>query len=671
MKNKVIFAILACFVFVGLFTICHALDSQVTPIIYATPDSSSTTEIGISFGLTPVGDGIMVGGVDTDGYMGVKQGGSDAFIAKIGPNGQRLWSTTFGSSAFDEIGIFGVNTDGNLIACVYTDGDLWGAQPNCRTPFIACVSPTGTVIWHQMLDPNQYQGVAVVSLQGDILVKMMKIDGTSGVIKCYTSTGSLKWSCNIPNVDDNLNNLSYVDVHGSHYRFLNKTYGHIYQDQTAPAVGYEYKGELYTFCIDRQTGDLVSEGHQFGCDKDRTDDPIAHLQGVPYVLTVSGDATYEWINLDSGQIVTSFTSNKGEYFVLAAKENLDSVSMVIKSEENTINEEYVDGSVDLYRFTTNGYSHVATLWNETKFSAFHGCMYRSDGSILLWLSDGGQNKLCCYTSDGVLVSRDNIIICPIDDITLTEYNNQLLFAGTGQEGKQQLISGYLTVVAAPTFSLAPGTYTGTQSVSISCATTGATIRYTTDGSEPTEASTQYTVPISVNTNTTVKARAFKSATIPSLRSDAVYTIRKTISGTLTLGNYTGSINGLTASILLRRTDGTPLQTSSAILNSTGAYSFLTEYEGSMEMLVTVPRWLKKKSSLSVTGNTTCNLSLTNGDADGGNSVNLFDYVVLDNAYGTVPGDPSWNFMADLDGGLSVNSFDYTIIDMHFGAAGDN
>ena len=91
----------------------------------------------------------------------------------------------------------------------------------------------------------------------------------------------------------------------------------------------------------------------------------------------------------------------------------------------------------------------------------------------------------------------------------------------------------------------------------------------------------------------------------------------------------------------------------------------------MEMLVTVPRWLKKKSTLNVTGNTTCNLSLVNGDADGGNSVNLFDYVVLDNAYGAVPGDPGWNYMADLDGGLSVNSFDYTIIDMHFGATGDN
>ncbi|HZP59133.1 MAG TPA: chitobiase/beta-hexosaminidase C-terminal domain-containing protein, partial [Opitutaceae bacterium] len=48
-------------------------------------------------------------------------------------------------------------------------------------------------------------------------------------------------------------------------------------------------------------------------------------------------------------------------------------------------------------------------------------------------------------------------------------------------------------VAAPSFSPAPGTYSSAQSVTISDATSGASIRYTTDGSTPSEtAGTLYT-----------------------------------------------------------------------------------------------------------------------------------------------------------------------------------
>ena len=89
------------------------------------------------------------------------------------------------------------------------------------------------------------------------------------------------------------------------------------------------------------------------------------------------------------------------------------------------------------------------------------------------------------------------------------------------------------------------------------------------------------------------------------------------------------------------------------------------------MLVSVQRWLKKKTAVNITGNSTYNITLQNGDADGNNQVNLFDYVVLDMAYGTRPGDPGWNPMADLDGGNTVDSYDYMVIDMNFGSQGDN
>ncbi|MFK7785915.1 MAG: CotH kinase family protein [Crocinitomicaceae bacterium] len=60
----------------------------------------------------------------------------------------------------------------------------------------------------------------------------------------------------------------------------------------------------------------------------------------------------------------------------------------------------------------------------------------------------------------------------------------------------------------PVFDLAPGFYTGGQTVNITCAEAGATIRYTLDGSTPDGGSTVYSGPISISNTTVVRAKAF-------------------------------------------------------------------------------------------------------------------------------------------------------------------
>lgn len=66
-------------------------------------------------------------------------------------------------------------------------------------------------------------------------------------------------------------------------------------------------------------------------------------------------------------------------------------------------------------------------------------------------------------------------------------------------------------VAAPVASVAGGTYDEAQSVELSCATTGATIYYTTNGMTPSATNgTAYTEAISVADNMVIRAVAVKS-----------------------------------------------------------------------------------------------------------------------------------------------------------------
>ena len=86
-------------------------------------------------------------------------------------------------------------------------------------------------------------------------------------------------------------------------------------------------------------------------------------------------------------------------------------------------------------------------------------------------------------------------------------------------------SGSSTPTAAtPTFSPVAGTYASAQTVTISDATAGAKIYYTTNGTTPTTASSVYSAPISVGSTETVSAIAVASGYSNSAVGSAAYTI---------------------------------------------------------------------------------------------------------------------------------------------------
>lgn len=86
-------------------------------------------------------------------------------------------------------------------------------------------------------------------------------------------------------------------------------------------------------------------------------------------------------------------------------------------------------------------------------------------------------------------------------------------------------------VVGPTFSPAPGTFAAAQTVTLSTATSGASIYYTTDGTTPDATKTLYSAPFSVSATATVKAIGIKSGLTNSAITSATYVIDQPPSGT--------------------------------------------------------------------------------------------------------------------------------------------
>lgn len=99
------------------------------------------------------------------------------------------------------------------------------------------------------------------------------------------------------------------------------------------------------------------------------------------------------------------------------------------------------------------------------------------------------------------------------------YNNTIQITPIEISGGQ-----VVETVATPTFSVAPGAVAENTEVTIACETEGATIFYTTDGTAPTVASTQYTAPIVIKEAVTLKAIAVKEGMNDSNVAEAIYTI---------------------------------------------------------------------------------------------------------------------------------------------------
>ena len=137
-----------------------------------------------------------------------------------------------------------------------------------------------------------------------------------------------------------------------------------------------------------------------------------------------------------------------------------------------------------------------------------------------------------YSFDGKQYSAVNT---KTDCAPNTEYTGYVRIPETDTQKASAVTSSTQTApnltVAAPVFKPDGTTsFRGTQTVEISCATPGASIYYTTDGTTPTSTGTIYSGAISLTSTTTIKAIAVKADMNDSAVAAATFTRRSSSGG---------------------------------------------------------------------------------------------------------------------------------------------
>ncbi|HEX6773021.1 MAG TPA: chitobiase/beta-hexosaminidase C-terminal domain-containing protein, partial [Acidobacteriaceae bacterium] len=144
------------------------------------------------------------------------------------------------------------------------------------------------------------------------------------------------------------------------------------------------------------------------------------------------------------------------------------------------------------------------------------------------LTDSTPGVVIYYTTNGTAPTTSSFVYTSPIVVGMGSTTIQAIAVASGTTQSATVTATYVVsqpVTAMPSFSPAGGTYGSAQNVTLSDATAGAVIYYTTDGTTPTTASSVYSAPIAVTASTTVKTMAAAPGMQASAEATAVYTIQ--------------------------------------------------------------------------------------------------------------------------------------------------
>ena len=230
----------------------------------------------------------------------------------------------------------------------------------------------------------------------------------------------------------------------------------------------------------------------------------------------------------------------------------------------------------------NSFSYTVGSATQAASPTFSPAAGTYSASQNVTLSTATSGAVICYNTTGSPATNGSTG-CTTGTLysgPVTVASSETLYAvsgGTGYADSSVASSAYVIqpTVSTPTFSPSGGAYTSAQSVTISDATSGATIYYTTNGTTPTTSSTPYAGPIAVSSTETLEAIAIKTGDTSSAVASAAYTITYSPPPTVSTptfspgaGTYTSAqsvtiSDATSGASIYYTTDGTTPTTSSA------------------------------------------------------------------------------------------------------------
>lgn len=144
------------------------------------------------------------------------------------------------------------------------------------------------------------------------------------------------------------------------------------------------------------------------------------------------------------------------------------------------------------------------------------------------LTDSTPGAVIYYTTNGTSPTTSSFVYTSPIVVGMGSTTIQAMAVANGATLSATVTATYVVsqpVTATPTFSPAGGTYGSAQNVTLSDATAGAVIYYTTDGTTPTTASSVYSAPIALTVSTTIQTMAVAPGMQASAVATAVYTIQ--------------------------------------------------------------------------------------------------------------------------------------------------
>lgn len=457
--------------------------------------------------------GVFSGTVSFGSVSLTSYGGDDIFAAKLNSSGSWIWAKKAGGTNGD--GGLDIAVDSNANA--YLTGQFYGSanfgtisitSHGSYDAFVAKLDASGNWLW-----ATYAGGIGSIDRGLGITLDSNSNVFVTGQFEDLSIFGSTSFNC-----------LGQYDIFVAK---LNSSGSWLWARQ-AGGVGYDWG---YSIAVDANANIIIA-GRYGG-------------------ISAFGNTTLPWSGIYD--IYTAKLDNNGNWLwaLGVGGPNNDYCHGVSIGIDNSIYiTGYILGTVNFGSVSATSIgamdvyvAQLQALVNTPTFNPPAGTYANVQNVIISCTTPGAQIR---YTLDGSEPTMTSSIYSgPITLDSYTVVKAKAYLTGWTPSATATAIYNISVTVATPSFNPPPGIYPEAQSISINCVTPGSQIRYTLDGTDPNATSTLYTSPIYIETDATIKARAYYSNWVPSLIASASYAITGTVATPIlshSSGIYTNSIN---------------------------------------------------------------------------------------------------------------------------------